>query len=362
MGCQTFNITVIGAGVAGLTTAYVLSQNPNFKITVVAKYMPGDYHAEYASPWAGANFWPMGEAGSEQAAFEKATWPQLFKLANERPESGIAFQKSYIHTRTEDVGKAGSLFASNDGNLPWWSSLFPDFKSLDSSELAPGIHSTFEFTTVCINTAIYLPWLLSQGLGNGVAFKRAVVEHVADATSLHENPEHAQVIVNCTGLMARKLGGVDDTSVVPARGQVVVVRNDPEIMTTASNATSEHNTMAYMMCRPGGGGTILGGCYQVDNWNEFPDPDVAEIIKKGCVALYPALTQGKGADELSVIRHGVGFRPLRPQGVRVATEYIKGIPVVHNYGHGGWGYQSSYGCASAVASLVEREAKIGAKL
>lgn len=34
----------------------------------------------------------MGEAGSEQAAFEKATWPQLFKLANERPESGIAFQ------------------------------------------------------------------------------------------------------------------------------------------------------------------------------------------------------------------------------------------------------------------------------
>jgi hypothetical protein len=52
--------------------------------------------------------------------------------------------------------------------------------------------------------------------------------------------------------MARKLGGVDDTSVVPARGQVVVVRNDPEIMTTASSATSEHNTMAYMMCRPGG--------------------------------------------------------------------------------------------------------------
>lgn len=52
--------------------------------------------------------------------------------------------------------------------------------------------------------------------------------------------------------MARKLGGVEDTSVVPARGQVVVVRNDPKIMTTASNATSERNTMAYMMCRPGG--------------------------------------------------------------------------------------------------------------
>lgn len=36
----------------------------------------------------------MGAAGSEQAAFEKATWPKLFKLANERPESGIAFQST----------------------------------------------------------------------------------------------------------------------------------------------------------------------------------------------------------------------------------------------------------------------------
>jgi hypothetical protein len=36
------------------------------------------------------------------------------------------YPESYIHTRTEDVGKAGSLFASNDGSLPWWSTLFPD--------------------------------------------------------------------------------------------------------------------------------------------------------------------------------------------------------------------------------------------
>jgi glycine/D-amino acid oxidase-like deaminating enzyme len=44
--------------VAGLTTAFVLSQRPKYRVTVVAKFMPGDYDAEYASPWAGANFWP----------------------------------------------------------------------------------------------------------------------------------------------------------------------------------------------------------------------------------------------------------------------------------------------------------------
>jgi D-amino-acid oxidase len=47
------------AGVAGLTTALLLSKNKNYKITVAAKHMPGDYDIEYASPWAGANYMRM---------------------------------------------------------------------------------------------------------------------------------------------------------------------------------------------------------------------------------------------------------------------------------------------------------------
>jgi glycine/D-amino acid oxidase-like deaminating enzyme len=111
-----------------------------------------------------------------------------------------------------------------------------------------------------------------------------------------------------------------------------------------------------------GGGTILGGCYQIGNWNVSPDPDLAESIKKGCLAMCPKLTQRRGVEELSVIRYGVGFRPLRPQGVRIAAERVKGVLVIHNYGHGGWGYQSSYGSAAAVLLLVEREAKVKAKI
>lgn len=46
------------AGVAGLTSALLLSKNSNYRITVAAKHMPGDYDIEYASPWAGANYLP----------------------------------------------------------------------------------------------------------------------------------------------------------------------------------------------------------------------------------------------------------------------------------------------------------------
>lgn len=46
------------AGVSGLTSALQLAREPGYSVTVVAKHMPGDYSANYASPWAGANFQP----------------------------------------------------------------------------------------------------------------------------------------------------------------------------------------------------------------------------------------------------------------------------------------------------------------
>jgi D-amino-acid oxidase len=51
-------IVVVGAGVSGLTSAYLLSKSKGNKVTVVGKHMPGDYDIEYASPFAGANVCP----------------------------------------------------------------------------------------------------------------------------------------------------------------------------------------------------------------------------------------------------------------------------------------------------------------
>lgn len=46
------------AGVIGLTSALLLSRDPENAVTVVAKHMPGDYDIDYTSPWAGANVLP----------------------------------------------------------------------------------------------------------------------------------------------------------------------------------------------------------------------------------------------------------------------------------------------------------------
>lgn len=237
------------------------------------------------------------------------------------------------------------------------------FQFLDHSVM-PGVDRCTIFTSICINTAVYLPYLLGQCAKNGVIFKRAAFEHILDSTnpSLHSGRQ-TDVIVNCTGLMASKLGGVEDLSVVPARGQIVVVQNETGGKMINLSGTDDGDAEAcYIMSRALGGGTILGGCYQKGNWDSTPDPNLATRIMKRAVEAFPELTGGKGIEALDVIRHGVGLRPARAQGTRIEKEKIGGKWVVHNYGAGGAGYQNSYGCASAAVKLVEAALEAKSKL
>jgi len=208
-----------------------------------------------------------------------------------------------------------------------------------------------EWTSVCINPPLYLAWLVGQCRAAGAVLKRADLRHISEAAALGEGGGAADIVVNCTGLLASRLGGVADASVVPARGQTVLVRNALEPM-LAFNDKLVPGEVCYAMCRASGGGTILGGTFQMGNWDGTPDPDVAERIMARVAAVHPQL-RGKGVEAFDVVRHQVGLRPYRKEGVRIEKEKIDGGWVVHNYGHGGWGYQGSYGCAEGVVELVD---------
>lgn len=242
------------------------------------------------------------------------------------------------------------------------------FKVLGKEGLAGGIDGGTSFTSVCINTAIYLPWLVSQCLRNGVKFQRGIVSHVAEAASLHHSGKRADLVVNATGLSSLKLGGVEDSKLYPARGQIVLVRNDPGIMATVSGTDDGDDEATYIMHRAAGGGCILGGCLQEGKWESQPDPNLAIRIMKRCIELCPKLVpEGKGIEALDIIRHGVGLRPMRKGGIRIEKEIIKGpdgqaVQVVHNYGHGGYGYQTSYGCSQQVEKLVQEALQQKARL
>ncbi|ROV99484.1 hypothetical protein VMCG_06302 [Cytospora schulzeri] len=364
------NIVVVGAGVVGLTTALLLAKEGGNEVTVVAKHMPGDYDIQYTSPWAGANYLPMST--QENSRWERRTWPELKRLAVEVPEAGIHLQSEWIASSTPyhcfthlgltwgptqpnnpvKNGLSDALFDEN----PWYST-FLDYRKLGPDELPAGMAYGHEIGSVCINTALYLPWLVGQCRKHGVVLKRAVLDHISEAatmshTSGEKEKKKADIIVNCTGVMACKLGGVMDTKVVPARGQVVVVRNETPVMHVPSSTDDGPEELTYTMTRAAGGGTILGGTYQKGNWDANPDPNVANRIMQRVVTMFPEITGGRGVEGLDVIRHGVGLRPYREGGVRLEREVIDGTWVVHNYGHAGWGYQGSYGTAERAVELV----------
>ena len=245
---------------------------------------------------------------------------------------------------------------------PWYRKLVDEYRDLEPEELPEGITSGCEFGSVCINPALYLPWLVGQCRANGVSFHRKTVAHILEARLLSVDGIKADIIVNATGLSARKLGGVLDTTMYPIRGQTVVVRNVAPYMAVESGTDDGDDQATYLMTRAVGGGTILGGTLQVGSWESQPDLNIASQIMQRAVKLVPALTNGKGLEKLDIIRHGVGLRPGREDGVRLEKEKIDGVWVVHNYGAGGAGYQSSYGCAGAAVELIEEVLPPRAKL
>ncbi|KAI4153628.1 MAG: hypothetical protein LQ340_002194, partial [Diploschistes diacapsis] len=314
-------------------------------------------------------------------------------------------------SRSSDNGPIAKWQAEPQNPNAWFKELVPNFRLLERHELRAHDRGT-AFTSVCINTALYLPYLLSRCLAAGVLIKRGAVSHISDAAALfQEHPPatspashaavdkgvraaassggtvplpqqqrdvsvngkgsesgRADVVINCTGLGSGKLGGVRDSAVYPARGQIVLVRNEAPFMACTSGTDDGEEEACYVMQRAAGGGTILGGCAQPHNWAADVDPNLAVRIMKRCVELVPELVVGGGGESgadmaarLSVVRHGVGLRPCREGGVRLERELVgvagtgegereeeKGVWVVHNYGHGGFGYQSSYGCAMEV--------------
>lgn len=98
---------------------------------------------------------------------------------------------------------------------------------------------------------------MGQCVKNGAVFQRAVLKHIAEAANAHHTGQKADVVINCTGLSAKTLGGVLDEKMHPARGQIVVVRNDPGPMVSVSGTDDGEDEALYIMTRAAGKSILL---------------------------------------------------------------------------------------------------------
>jgi D-amino-acid oxidase len=305
---MTVHVTVVGAGVIGLTVAVELVRAGHDVEVVAARVLD-----DTTSAIAGAIWFPYRVGPRERVArWGARTRARLLELADREPAAGVDRLIGYE--------------CGDEAEVPWWGEGAGVERAAAPVRGAP---PAWRYTTPRVEPARFLPWLAAQ-------LPRAV--RVEAVGALADLPGDA--IVHCAGLGARALA--DDPSVEALRGQVVVV--EPGTIPLDLTLTDERGPEPLFYSIPRRDEVVLGGTSDpVDAGATVePDPLVTDRILARCRAF--------GWEPGAIRRVQVGLRPYRPA---VRLERDAADPrVIHCYGHGGAGYTLAFGCAEEVAALL----------
>ena len=327
---MTPHVLVLGAGVTGLSTALRLRE-AGAEVAVLSAMRPSEHpRAHPAGTWppypaslrAAAVWYPYHVDDPRVDRWSVDTLAELYRLMEE-PGTGV-----YPVTFTELFRDAAIEHA--------WSSGLRQFAAVPLERLPAGYGAGWEMEVPFVETPIYMPWLERRFLGLGGRIESRFVRSVDEVAA------PGRVVVNCTGLGARRL--LDDADVYPSRGQIVRVRApDVRAWTVADDA---RDGLTYVFAR--GDGVVLGGTAEDGVWDEDPAPEAIVAIRARTSALVPATSTAE------VLEIACGLRPQWRGGrIRVEREdRADGSVVIHSYGHGGAGFTLSWGCADEVARLA----------
>lgn len=303
-------VTVIGAGVAGLCSAFAL-RRAGHRVRVVAERDA----RQTVSAVAAALWHPLlVEASPRVALWAADSRREMMQLASLDPSAGIDVLTLY------EVGPASGE--------PWWGRAIGGLEFIEHRfpGTAPGV-CAWKTVAPRIEPRAAIRWLESK-IGVDIEWR--------SIASLDDEP--GDVVVNCAGLGAGPLAG--DPAVSGLLGQVVITEPGAIDMTTAITHTKPDGSVLYVV--PRRQDVVLGGLakpWPIDMPTPEPDVDATrEIVERARQA---------GFDVGHVIRAATGIRPARPT---VRLERVGRI--VHNYGHGGSGWTLGFGCAAEVAALV----------
>jgi D-amino-acid oxidase len=300
-------VIVVGAGVVGLSCAVRLLEAGQH-VDVVARDLP----LETTSAVAAALWYPYRAFPYERVtAWSRSSYGELDTLAG-RHDTGVRML-------------AGTELHRRPMADPWWRDAVPTLTRV--SAFGPPYADGWSFVAPVIEMPVYLRWLAGRVEALGGTLTRMAL------TSL---PDRAEVVVNATGLGARRMA--DDPSLMPVRGQVVYVEQ-----VGLDRWWLDESGPVYVV--PRSRDIVVGGTDDEGEWDRRPDPDVAKVILERAVELVPELARA------TVVGHRVGLRPARPE-VRLELEQQGRTRVVHCYGHGGAGVTLSWGCADEVTRLV----------
>lgn len=354
-------ILVLGAGIIGLTTAIRLRE-AGYAVSILAAETPrtilsrdttkvaGTAPLTYTSSGSGGLWMPFLLDGVQ---VERWATKSFEVFASQVGQSvGVDMVEGYLLKAREKPEK-----------LPWWAKLTEmTVVTPGEDEKVPEMYRCgLKFRSPVVHMEKYLSYL--EGLAGELGIDIELTEEegksrmwdggrVVEFVRERYGGAGDVIVVNCWGIGGGKIGGEE---MVAVRGVIVRVRR-PEGVGYVINEDMNDGVLAgnglIAYCIPRGkdeyslGGTALKG-----DWRE----EVTEDEKRGVKEMAGRLI--KGIAEMEEIGTWAGLRPLRKDGrarVGVQTEGIgTELVVVANYGHGGNGVTTSWGCAEEVVKIVK---------
>jgi glycine/D-amino acid oxidase-like deaminating enzyme len=122
------------------------------------------------------------------------------------------------------------------------------------------------YDTLYIETGRYLRQMVRDVQ---IAGGKIDVRKFASLTDIAALPE--ALVFNCTGLGSRDLFG--DQELHPARGQLAILEPQPDVRYALTGGPG------YMFPRPDG--ILLGGTFEMDQWDTTPIPAIIDRIIAG---------------------------------------------------------------------------------
>ncbi|KAH8824130.1 nucleotide-binding domain-containing protein [Flagelloscypha sp. PMI_526] len=358
-------VTVMGAGVIGLTTAIKLQETNRYAVTIVAEILPTDLpSSRYTSHWAGALHLYLSNDDSNLRNAEKETFA-IFRKMIETGTEAAAFLKTIKL----------NMYFKEPRPSPDPLGFFPDLKPVAEDQFpSPDIVAGLEATSFSIDVPQYLNYLLDRFLSKGGQLVRGHVQHIQQLTespsifSGRNREEAPETILLCPGLAARSLGGLEDRNMYPVRGQVLRLKAPwvDHFLSVAGKNDRVEEKLFYAIPRSSGL-VVVGGTQSANDWFPVARKETTERILQEALYFFPQLAPPEIRAERDptvedlrplIVDEGCGFRPARMGGVRIERDTIdrsdgKTIPVVYNYGHGGGGYQASWGSANKALALLD---------
>jgi len=358
-------IVVVGAGIIGLTTAIRLRENGH-EVHIITQESPttildrenssldSTEPGMYTSAGSGGLWMPIFLEGDEVEQWSAETYRTLEE--HEAIDVGVSVLDSFF------------IMAKNTPTeMPWYSELSRmDVVTPAQDDRIPKEYSSgFRFSAPIVQMGRYLSFLqkrleelnvpleLTSSHSPSGASDPWDYAQVSEYTTKLYPGEANPIIVNCCGIGAQFLTGEE---MVPGRGITVRVKRPAAINYSISESKddghqSHDGLLAY--CIPRGDEYTLGGTLLLGDWRQQATEEDVRLLKERCEHLLPGIGTAVETGRWT------GLRPMRKSGRAKVGLHVRQDDVMHpiamidNYGHGGSGLTTCWGCANAVVRIVK---------